>query len=74
LHSDGKFGYQPRHVFGALMGGAISQLFGFKASMYAAAALTAIGFCFFRVASEEHPYPTRRFLCAKKIRTMIKLR
>jgi len=35
-------------VFGALMGGAISQLLGFKATMYAAAALTVIGFCFFR--------------------------
>lgn len=35
-------------VFGALMGGAISQFLGFKATMYAAAALTAIGFCFFR--------------------------
>jgi predicted MFS family arabinose efflux permease len=35
-------------VFGALMGGAISQFLGFKATMYAAATLTAIGFCFFR--------------------------
>ncbi|KPV64114.1 MAG: Major Facilitator Superfamily protein [Candidatus Bathyarchaeota archaeon BA2] len=35
-------------VFGALIGGAISQLFGFRATMYAAAALTAVGFCFFR--------------------------
>ena len=35
-------------VFGALMGGAISQFLGFKATMYAATALTAIGFCFFR--------------------------
>jgi predicted MFS family arabinose efflux permease len=36
-------------VFGALIGGAISQLFGFKATMYAAVSLTAIGFCLFRV-------------------------
>jgi len=40
-------------VFGALMGGAISQFLGFKATMYAAAALTAIGFCFFRGGIEK---------------------
>ncbi|MGQ9460392.1 MAG: MFS transporter [Candidatus Bathyarchaeaceae archaeon] len=40
-------------VFGALMGGAISQLFGFKATMYAAVLLTAVGFCLFRVGVER---------------------
>jgi predicted MFS family arabinose efflux permease len=38
-------------VFGSLMGGAISQFLGFKAAMYAATALTAIGFCFFRAGT-----------------------
>jgi len=35
-------------VAGALIGGLISELFGFKATMYAAAVLAAIGFCLFR--------------------------
>ena len=35
-------------VFGNLMGGTISELFGFKATMYTAVALTAIGFFLFR--------------------------
>ena len=42
-------------VFGSLMGGAISQLFGFKAIMCAGVALTAIGFCFFRVGIRRKP-------------------
>jgi len=45
-------------VFGALMGGAISQLLGFKATMYAAGALTAIGFCFFRAGIRRAPLPS----------------
>ncbi len=35
-------------VAGALIGGIISELFGFRATMYTAAALAAIGFCLFR--------------------------
>jgi len=35
-------------VFGALIGGGVSQILGFKATMYVAAALTAIGFGLFR--------------------------
>jgi len=35
-------------VFGAILGGVISQLFEFKATMYAAALLTTIGFILFR--------------------------
>jgi len=48
-------------VFGALMGGAISQLFGFKATMYAAAALTAIAFCFFRASIGRTPLSSETF-------------
>jgi len=47
-------------VSGALMGGAISQLSGFKATMYAAAALTAIGFCFFRASIGRAPLYNER--------------
>lgn len=38
-------------VFGALVGGVISQLFDFKATMYLAAALTIAGFGLFRVGN-----------------------
>jgi predicted MFS family arabinose efflux permease len=40
-------------VFRALMGRTISQFLGFKATMYATATLTAIGFCFFRAGSRR---------------------
>ena len=36
-------------VFGAILGGVVSQLFEFKATMYIAAVLTTIGFILFRV-------------------------
>jgi predicted MFS family arabinose efflux permease len=36
-------------VFGALLGGVVSELFGFEYTMYVAAALTAAGFVFFRI-------------------------
>lgn len=38
-------------VFGAILGGVISQLFEFKATMYTAAVLTTIGFILFRAGT-----------------------
>jgi len=38
-------------VFGALIGGGVSQLLGFKATMYVAVALTVVGFLLFRVGA-----------------------
>jgi predicted MFS family arabinose efflux permease len=40
-------------VFGALLGGVVSELFGFKAAMYVAAALTAAGFVVFRISIKD---------------------
>jgi hypothetical protein len=54
------------------MGGALSQFLGFKATMYAAATLTAIGFRFFRAGIGRGPYPARRFLYRKKMRTVVR--
>jgi MFS family permease len=59
-------------VFGALIGGAISQFLGFKATMYAAAALTAIGFCFFRAGIGRGSLSSKSFLCSKKMRMMVR--
>lgn len=36
-------------VFGALLGGSISQFFGFRATMYTAVAFTVVGFGFFKI-------------------------
>ena len=46
-------------VFGALIGGGVSQILGFKATMYVAAALTAIGFCFFRAGIGRASSPSK---------------
>jgi predicted MFS family arabinose efflux permease len=40
-------------VFGAIIGGAVALIFGFKATMYLAAILTAIGFGFFRAGNKK---------------------
>lgn len=40
-------------VFGALLGGSVCALFGFKATMYAATALTVVGFGLFRVGGKD---------------------
>jgi len=40
-------------VFGALLGGAVSQLFDFRATMYLAAILTVVGFGFFRAGNKS---------------------
>jgi MFS family permease len=40
-------------VSGALIGGIISEFFGFRATMYIAAALAATGFCLFRVGTRK---------------------
>lgn len=40
-------------VFGSLVGGMLSGLFGFKATMYAAAGLTAVGFFLFKLAGRK---------------------
>jgi len=42
-------------VFGAVLGGVISQLFEFKTTMYAAALLTAVGFILFRAGIKRAP-------------------
>lgn len=40
-------------VFGALLGGVVSDLFGFRAAMYVAAALTVAGFVLFRIGIKD---------------------
>ena len=40
-------------VFGAILGGAVSQLFDFRATMYLAAILTVVGFGFFRAGNKS---------------------
>jgi len=40
-------------VFGALLGGAVAQLFGFRATMYLAAILTIVGFGLFRAGNKK---------------------
>ncbi|UCE15334.1 MAG: MFS transporter [Candidatus Bathyarchaeota archaeon] len=40
-------------VFGTLLGGIVSQLFGFRAAMYVAAALTVTGFIIFRIGVKD---------------------
>lgn len=40
-------------VTGALIGGIISELFGFRATMYTAATLAATGFCLFRTGTRK---------------------
>jgi len=40
-------------VFGALLGGVFSELLGFKATMYVAAALTVTGFILFRIGVKD---------------------
>jgi len=40
-------------VFGALLGGVVSDLFGFEYTMYMAAALTAAGFVLFRISIKD---------------------
>ncbi len=41
-------------IFGPLLGGAVSQLWGFHAVMYAAAGLSVIGFLLFRFRNENY--------------------
>ncbi len=41
-------------VFGALLGGFVSALFDFRATMYFAAALTVAGFVLFRIGSKDN--------------------
>jgi predicted MFS family arabinose efflux permease len=40
-------------VFGSLIGGVIAQFFGFTATMYAAAVLTAVGFVLNRIGMRK---------------------
>ena len=40
-------------VFGALLGGVLSELFGFEYTMYVAAALTVAGFVLFRISIKD---------------------
>lgn len=40
-------------VFGALLGGVVSDLFGFEYTMYVAAAITAAGFVLFRISVKD---------------------
>lgn len=40
-------------VFGTLLGGIVSQLFGFRAAMYVAATLTVTGFIIFRIGVKD---------------------
>jgi len=40
-------------VFGALLGGVVSELFGFEYTMYVAAALTVAGFVLFRISIKD---------------------
>ena len=47
-------------VAGALIGGTISELFGFGATMYTAAALAATGFCLFRTSNRKGSRSARR--------------
>jgi DHA1 family multidrug resistance protein-like MFS transporter len=49
-------------VAGALIGGIISELFGFRATMYTAAALAAIGLCLFRPGVGRASMPVTSFL------------
>jgi predicted MFS family arabinose efflux permease len=37
-------------VLGSLLGGALWWMFGYRATMYVAACLTAVGFCVFRLS------------------------
>jgi MFS family permease len=39
-------------VFGSLLGGFVSQLFGFAATMYTAAAITLVGYLIFRIGTK----------------------
>lgn len=42
-------------VMGSLMGGGLSSLFGFRATMYVAAGLTLLGFFFFKLSNRKAP-------------------
>ncbi len=52
---------------GALVGGTISELFGFKSAMYTAAALAATGFLLFRARKDSSPIKiTSQYLRPRK--------